>query len=183
MGTLKIVFTLWFTCTLLYCHIPNICVLCSSVSSFSVKAVRLLISLLTRTRTVVVATKYAGYFYCDSYDEILVIASFLLWCFMLQLKQGQYWRWSHLKVKVKFRLYMLFSSIQATIFQLSIACEQTLELLKYSANGGTWNKRDISKSVGKIWIEQCVMNPNLCNLIEFFFRFVLKSSSMCLCMQ
>jgi len=36
-----IVFTLWFTCTLLYCHIPNICVLCSSVSSFFVKAIRL----------------------------------------------------------------------------------------------------------------------------------------------
>jgi len=41
VGTLKIVFMLWFTCTLLYCHIPNIYVLCSSVSSFSVKAIRL----------------------------------------------------------------------------------------------------------------------------------------------
>ena len=41
VGTLKIVFTLWFTCTLLYCHIPNIYVLCSSVASFSVKAIRL----------------------------------------------------------------------------------------------------------------------------------------------
>ena len=48
-----------------------------------------------------------------------------------------------LKVKVKFRLYMLFSSRwyqynDYPSYDLSaFDCEQTLELFKYSANGGS----------------------------------------------
>ena len=47
----------------------------------------MLSSLFTRTGTVAVATKYAGYFYCYSYDKVLDISLFFtLMLFMLQLK-------------------------------------------------------------------------------------------------
>ena len=70
----------------------------------------MLISWLTRTGTVEVATKYAGYFYCYSYGEILDLSlSFTLIIFMLQLSKANTGDEIILRVKVKFRLYMLFS--------------------------------------------------------------------------
>ena len=74
-----------------------------------------------------VATKYAGYFYCDSYDEILDITLFFtLMLFMLQRKANTGAE-VILKVKVNsdFTCYFLQDdtntmTIQAMIFQLLI---------------------------------------------------------------
>ena len=67
------------------------------------------------------ATKYVGSLYCYSYDEILDLSLFFtLIIFMLQLSEANIGDKVILRVKVKFRLYMLFTLIQPTIFQLSI---------------------------------------------------------------
>ena len=71
----------------------------------------MLISWLTRTGTVEAGTKYVGSFCCYSYDEILDLSlSFTLIIFMFQLSKANTGNEVILRVKVKFRLYMLFSS-------------------------------------------------------------------------
>ena len=68
----------------------------------------MLISLLTRTGTVAMATKYAGYFCCYSYDETLDITLFFtLMLFMLQRKANTGAE-VILKVKVNQTLHAIF---------------------------------------------------------------------------
>ena len=70
----------------------------------------MLISLLTRTGTVAMATKYVGSFYCDSYDEMLDLSLFFTLMLLMLQRKANTGDEVLLKVKVKFRLYMLFSS-------------------------------------------------------------------------